>query len=107
MQDSPAPLKKRTVLIIFVVVQVLGLLCSWFWHHPYSTASALLWGTGLILLFPGNFLGSLLVEKLFWESHLPTSTTDLLTVVAVLAINAILWLVVLGILRLISRKGNE
>ncbi len=93
--------QQRTVLIIFVVVQILGLLCSWFSHHPYSSASALLWGTGLILLFPGNMLGSVLVEKLFGESHVPTSATDLLTVVAVVAINAILWFVVLGILRLI------
>ena len=93
--------QQRTVLIIFVVVQILGLLCSWFSHHPYSSASALLWATGLIVLFPGNMLGSVLVEKLLWESHVPTSATDLLTVVAVVAINAILWFVVLGILRLI------
>jgi hypothetical protein len=107
MQDAPgefalfpAPLKKRTVLITFVVVQILGLLCSWFSHHPYSTASASLWGTGFIVLFPGDILGSLLVEKLLWESHLPTRATDLLTVVAVVAINAILWFAVVRILRL-------
>jgi hypothetical protein len=108
MQDTPdefalfpAPLKKSTVLITFVGVQILGLLCSWFSHHPYSTASASLWGTGFIVLFPGDMLGSLPVEKLLWESHLPTLATDLLTAVAVVAINAILWFAVVRILRLI------
>jgi hypothetical protein len=96
-----APLKKRPLIIAFVVVQILGMLCSWFSHHPYSTASALLWSTGFVALFPGNMLGSLLVEKLFWESHLPPSATDLLTVVLVVAINAILWFAVVRILTLI------
>jgi hypothetical protein len=108
MQDAsdefalfPTPLKKRTLLITFVVVQALGLLCSWVSHHPYSTASASLWATGFIVLFPGDMFGSLLVEKLLWESHLPAIATDLLTVVAVVAINAILWFAVARILRLI------
>jgi len=94
-------MKKRIVLIIFVAVQIVGLGCSWFWHHPYSSASSLLWGVGFFALLPGNVLGSWLVEKLFWESHLSPLVTDLLTVVAVVAINAILWFVVVKTLRFI------
>ncbi len=94
-------MKKRIVLIIFVAVQSIGLLCSWFSHHPYSSASALLWGAGFIALFPGNILGSLLVEKLLWESHLPAPVTDTLTVLTVIAVNSILWFAVVKTYRMI------
>ncbi|MGA9063282.1 MAG: hypothetical protein WB341_16675 [Terracidiphilus sp.] len=94
-------MKKHIVLIIFASAQVIGLLCSWFSHHPYSSAGALLWGTGFITLFPGNVLGSWLMEKLFWEDHLPEAVTDLLTVMAVVTINSILWFTVVKIFRFI------
>ena len=97
-------MKKRIVLITFVVVQIVGLACSWLWHHPYSSASSFLWGIGFIALLPGNALGSWLVENLFWESHLLPLVTDLLTVVAVVAINAILWLAVTKLTRAIYRR---
>jgi hypothetical protein len=100
-------MKKRTVLMAFVVVQIVGIMCSWFSHHPHSSASSVLWGAGFIALFPGDILGSLLVEKLFWESHLAVLVTDLLTVAAVAAINAILWFAVAKVLqRIISRRSG-
>jgi fucose permease len=100
-------MRKPVVLIIFASVQIVGLLCSWFSHHPYSSASAWLWGTGFITLFPGNFLGSWLIEKLFWESHLPRLATDLLIILAVIAINSILWFAVVSAIRLIISKARS
>ncbi|MGD1107291.1 MAG: hypothetical protein ABR865_09605 [Terracidiphilus sp.] len=94
-------MKKRIVLTIFASVQILGFLCFWFSHHPYSSAGALLWGTGFITLFPGDFLGSWLIEKLFWKNHLWGVVTDLLTVMAVIAINSIVWFAVVRTFRLI------
>ncbi len=47
-------------------------------------------GTALILLFPGNFLGGWLVEKLFWQGPLSLVGIGLLSAVAAVAINAIL-----------------
>jgi hypothetical protein len=98
-------MKKRIVLIIFVAVQIIGLACSWFWHHPYSSASSLLWGVGFFVLLPGNVLGSWLVEKLFWERHLSPLATDLFTVVAVVAVNAIIWLAATKATRAIYRRS--
>jgi hypothetical protein len=98
-------MKKRIVLIIFLVVQIVGLACSWFSHHPYSSGSSFLWGVGFIALLPGNVLGSWLVETL--GSHLASSVTDLLTVVAVVAINALVWFVVVAICRkLFGRRSG-
>ena len=97
-------MRKHLVPLIFASVQTIGILCSWFSHHPYTSAGALLWGTGFFTLFPGNILGSLLIEKLFWESHLPSTVTDLLVVMAVITINLILWFAVVGTIRLIISK---
>jgi hypothetical protein len=104
-------MRKHIVLIIFASVQIIGVLCSWFSHHLYSSASALLWGTGFIALFPGNILGSWLIDELIWESHMLATVTDLLTVAAVLSINAILWFaavrtfrLIIGKIRLVTRR---
>jgi len=98
-------MKKRLVLVIFVAVQIVGLACSWFSHHPYSSASSFLWGVGFISLLPGNVLGSWLVETL--GIHLSSSVTDLLTVVAVVVTNAAIWFVVVAICRkLFGRRSG-
>lgn len=99
-------MKTPKVPIVFAAVQSIGLLCFWFSHHPDLSAGALLWGTGFIVLFPGDILGSLLVEKLFWESHIPAPVTDMLTAVAVVAINSILWFVVVKAVRLTFRRRS-
>jgi len=99
-------MKKHLVLVVFVAVQLIGLACAWFWHHPYSGASSFLWGVSFVGLLPGNLLGDLLVEKLFWQSHLPT---DLLMVVATVLINALVWFVVVKSCRKLfgRRKGGR
>ena len=97
-------MKKRTMLAIFAATQIVGLLCSWFSHHPYSKASAQLWGTGFITLFPGNILGSMIVDELRWEYHLTNATTDIITIAAVVAINSILWFAAVKVCWLIHRQ---
>jgi len=92
-------MKKRAVLIIFVAVQIVGLACSWFWHHPYSSGSSFLWGVGFFALLPGHVLGSWLVETL--GNHLPSSVTDLLTLVAAVVMNAIVWFVAIKGLKML------
>jgi hypothetical protein len=99
-------MQKRIVLIIFVAVQIVGLACSWFWHHPYSSASSLFWGVGFFVLLPGNVLGSWLVEKLFWGWHLSPLVADLFTVMAVVAVNAIIWLTATKAICAIYRRSH-
>jgi hypothetical protein len=97
-------MKKHPVLALFLGVQFVGLACSWFWHHPYSSVSSLLWGVGFIVLLPGNVLGTWLVEKLFWGSHISPLVTDLFGVVAVVAINAIIWFAAVKVIHVIHRR---
>jgi hypothetical protein len=94
-------MKKRIPLIVFLIVQTIGLACLGLWQHFPSSLGMVMWGTAMILLFPGNFLGGWLVEKLFWQGPLSLVGIGLLSAVAAVAINAILWFVVVKAFRLI------
>lgn len=102
-------MKKRIALIVFATAQIVGLFCSWFSHQILSSAGYVLWGTGFIVLLPGNILGSLLVEKLFWKSNLAPLVTDLLTFAAVVVINLILWFVAVEAFRFVfgRRRASQ
>jgi hypothetical protein len=99
-------MKKRIVLIVFLAVQFVGLACMALWQHIPSAVGMRMWGTALILLFPGNFLGGWLVEKLFWHGPLSLVGIGLLSAVAAVAINAILWFVVVKVFRLMFGRRS-
>ncbi len=103
-------MKKYTVPSIFVIVQFVGLACMGVWQHVPSSVGMVMWGTALIVMFPGNFLGGWLIEKLFWQGPLSLTDIGLLSAVAAVAINAILWSLVVGAFRLIfgrRRSGSK
>ena len=84
-------MKNRTVVIAFVVVQLVGIASSWFWEHPYSAASSFLWGVGLFTLLPGNLLGTWSVQSMLWQSHLTLGAMSAITAVLCVGINAVVW----------------
>ena len=94
-------MKNRTVVIAFAVVQTVGLACLALWPHVPSTVGLPIWGTALIVLCPGNFLGGWMVEKLFWQGPLSLTGIGILSSVAAVTINAVLWFVVVKVFRLI------
>ena len=63
---------RHRVAVLFGVVRPVGFACAWLWHHSLSEASSFLWNAGIVLLFPGNMLGSGIIEKCFgiadWRS---------------------------------------
>jgi hypothetical protein len=89
----------KKLVFIFATVQIIGVACSWFWQHPYSSASSFLWGVGLFLLLPGNVLGSWLVEKLFWGTHLTLGAMSVVSAVLCVGINAVIWFGIAAICR--------
>jgi hypothetical protein len=101
-------MRLRAWVIVFVVVQVLGVACSWFWNHPTSAGSSLLWGTALVVLFPGNIVGAWLIEALLWKSRLSLPTMGFISTVLTVAINAVVWwLAVKGIQAIHARLGSR
>jgi hypothetical protein len=83
------------VAVVFCVVQLVGFACVWLWHLlESSSGSSFLWNTWFVLLFPGDILGSGVIEKMFWHSRISPLTRDVAVVVAVVAVNALIWAVV-------------
>lgn len=99
-------MKKHLVLSVFLIVQFVGLACMGLWQHVPSSLGMVMWGTALIVMFPGNFLGGWLIEKLFWQGPLSLTGIGLLSAVAAVVINGILWFVVVKAFRLIFRRRS-
>jgi len=99
-------MKNRSVVIAFVAVQLVGIACSWFWEHPYSGGSSFLWGAGLLALFPGNLLGMWAVQSLLWHSRLTLGAMSMIAIVLGVAINAVVWFVVVKIFQSIFRRRS-
>jgi hypothetical protein len=99
-------MKKHIVLIVFLAVQLVGLACLALWQYVPSSLGMVMWGTALILLTPGNFLGGWLVVTLFWQGHLSLVGIGLLSAVAAVAINGIIWFAVVKVFRLIFGRRS-
>jgi hypothetical protein len=94
---------RRRIMVLFLAVQLVGMLCAWLQHAP-SVASSFLWGAGFLLLFPGDLLSALIVERLLWHSNLSLASMTAVTAVLLVVINAIIWLVVWKIVLVIHAR---
>jgi hypothetical protein len=92
-------MKKRIVLIVFLVVQIIGITCMVLCDFAPNTLGPPMWVTALIFLFPGNLLGGWGIETLSWRTHLSLTEIGLLSAVAAIAINALIWFVVVKTVR--------
>ena len=98
----------RKAWVVFLIVQLVGIACMGLWQRFPSVLGVGMWGTALILMFPGNFLGGWLIEKLFWQGPLSLTGIGLLSAAATVVINGILWFIVVKAFRLIfSRRRSE
>ena len=101
-------MNKHITAISFFAVQVIGLTCTLLWQHVPSSMGMAMWGTSTYLALPRKlprqFRGcrAIVLEK-------PCSTVglDLLTIVAVVAANAILWFVVVKACQSIFHRSSK
>lgn len=84
-------MKNRRLLAVFLVVQFIGISCLSLWQHAPSAVSMPMWGAAVILLFPGNFIGGFLVEKMFWQTGLSLLELSVLSTLLQFLINAAIW----------------
>jgi hypothetical protein len=94
-------MKKRAILVIFLAVQLVGICCLWSWQHAPSGLTMPMWGTALVLLFPGNILGSWLVERIFWQTRLSLLNMSILTTVLQFVINGALWFALVKLFKVV------
>ena len=88
------------VWTIFAGVQAVGLTC-WF----VQTYSAIVWGTGLILCFPGNLLGAAIAERLLWHSGASLFEIGLAGVPLLLLVNGLVWFLACSVIRLVTSRA--
>jgi hypothetical protein len=81
----------RRWIVVVSIVQLVGVVSSWFAEHPHSAASSFLWGLALFALLPGNLLSTWAVQKLLWQSHLSLATMSAIATVLCVGINAVVW----------------
>jgi hypothetical protein len=96
---------RHRAVLVFCMVQLVGIACSWFWDHPPSSASSFLWGTAFVLLFPGNIAGAVIIEKLFWQ-RMSLGTMGVVTTVVLVAVNAFIWFVATATIRMARARGT-
>jgi len=78
----------------------------WTWPYVPSFARSFVWGAAILALFPGNFLSSILMDKLFWKSGLSLTAMSVAGMPVLVAMNAALWFGVIGALRrLLGRRS--
>lgn len=94
---------RRWIIVLFSVVQLVGLGCSWL-QHPPSAASSFLWGAGFVMLFPGDLLSAWIVEELLWGSGLSLASLSAISAVLLVAINATVWLLVVNAVKVIRAR---
>ncbi len=80
----------KRFLAIFFVIQTVGQIAYWMWPLFPSSVGMMLWGSQLILLFPGNIVSGELVEALFWKKTTLT-LMGVFEIPVTLAINYLLW----------------
>jgi hypothetical protein len=79
------------IITVFMLVQTIGIACSWLWQHATPQLGVLLWGTALVLLVPGNFLAPWIIEGTMWNSGLSLKSMGILATMLLFAINALVW----------------
>ena len=94
------------VTAVFALVQSVGIACSWLWPYAPSDVGVVLWGTGLVLLIPGNFVASWIVEDAFWRSGLSLTSMGVLSTLLLFVINALLWFALVKAFRHIRARRN-
>lgn len=87
----------KRVAIVFTIWQALGAFGFLFWNWPKDTPA--LWVIGFVLLLPGNFIASNIIENVLWQSPLSLQAMSVLTLITAIAVNFALWFAIGWIVR--------
>jgi hypothetical protein len=92
---------------VFVVLQLVGIALSWLWQHVSAEAGMVLWWAALILLIPGNFLASWIVEKSLWHSVFSLTSMWVLSAILLFVFNVLLWFILMRVFGYIRDRLSE
>ena len=87
----------------FVVLETIALVSAFTWELTASALGPVLWRAQLYLLMPGSILVGRLIEKFLWNTGLSLRTRGMMELIGSIAVNAIIWLLLLQIVRGLRR----
>lgn len=90
----------RSVAALFTGMQLAGLVCMLSWSSTPPPIASFIWGTSVVILFPGDLLSTILIEKLFWRTGLSSTAMLVAEISVLIALNAVLWF---GLFRVMRR----
>lgn len=93
----------RIAWIIFAIVQSVGEICFWSWEH-FQSVGRWLFAIWFVIMMPGNFLGRLAIEMVFWTEHLSITQVRVIGSIAEIACNAVIWLLAATAFRLARNR---
>ena len=89
--------------LVFIILETIAVVSAFTWDLTTSHLRSVLWLAQFFLLMPGSILVGLLIEKFLWNTGLSLRTLGIMELIGSIAVNAIVWLLLLQIVRRLRR----
>ena len=89
--------------LVFIILETIAVVSAFTWELTTSTLRSVLWLAQFFLFMPGNILVGLVIEKFLWNTGLSLRAFAIMDLIGSIAVNAIVWLLLLQIVRRLRR----
>jgi hypothetical protein len=89
--------------LVFIILEMIAVVSAFTWELTTSALRPVLWLAQFFLLMPGRILVGLLIEKFLWNTGLSLRMLGIMELIGSIAVNAIVWLLLLQIVRRLRR----
>jgi hypothetical protein len=89
--------------LVFIILETIAVVSAFTWQLTTSALGPVLWLAQFLLLMPGSILVGLLIQKFLWNTGLSLRTLGIMELIGSIAVNAIVWLLLLQIVRRLRR----
>ena len=88
---------------VFIMLETIAVISAFTWELTTSALGPVLWLAQFILLMPGSILVGRLVERTLWTSELSLRSLGILKLIVSIAVNAVVWFLLLQLVRRFRR----
>ena len=88
---------------VFIILETIAVISAFTWELTTSALRSVLWLAQFFLLMPGGILVGRLVERTLWTSELSLRSLGILKLIGSIAVNAVVWFLLLQLVRRFRR----
>jgi hypothetical protein len=88
---------------VFIILEMIAVISAFTWELTTSALGRVLWLAQFFLLMPGSILVGRLVERTLWTSELSLRSLGILKLTGSIAVNAVVWFLLLQLVRRFRR----